>query len=84
MQRTHAAEVEPRFDVQVGPGQLRGDDDAGDAKRAKRGADERPPAPVEPQPGVGGSLGGDGEAALVGADGTGNREPRAVVREWNE
>ena len=59
-------------------------DDAGDAKRAKRGADERPPAPVEPQPGVGGSLGGDGEAALVGADGTGNREPRAVVREWNE
>ena len=54
-------------------------DDAGDAKRAKRGADERPPAPVEPQPGVGGSLGGDGEAAAVGMDGTGNRELGGVA-----
>ena len=51
----------------------------GDAKRAKRGADERPPAPVEPQPGVGGSLGGDGEAAAVGMDGTGDRELGGVA-----
>ena len=56
-------------------------DDAGDAKRAKRGADERPPAPVEPRPGVGGSIGGDGEAAAVGMDGTGNRELGGVASE---
>ena len=73
--------------VTFGAGSSDGDDegsegdDAGDAKRAKRGADERPPAPVEPQPGVGGSLGGDGEAAAVGMDGTGNRELGGVASE---
>ena len=52
------------------------------AKRAKRGADERPPAPVEPRPGVGGSIGGDGEAAAVGMDGTsGARDTSAGRRE---
>ena len=87
--RDRDADVHPRGAARPNAGESRvepakgrgwgGDgDDAGDAKRAKRGADERPPAPVEPRPGVGGSIGGDGEAAAVGMDGTSGARDTAV------